>query len=73
MAAAIDEHGAMARADQRRNLIPPIPAMSEAAVQQDHRKPGPISRVPDASAVVLHVAPIACDRQRRGAMRFKIG
>ena len=72
VAAAINEHGAIAGADQRWNLIAPITAMAEATMQQDHGRAGPVCRVPNSSAVVIHVALIACDGQRRGAMRLEI-
>ena len=41
VATAIDEHGAMAGADQRRDLIAPVAAMAEAAMQQDDGEPDP--------------------------------
>ena len=72
VAAAVNEHGAIARADQHWNLITPITTMAEATMQQDHGRAGPVCRVPDSSAVVIHVALIACDRQGRGAMRLEI-
>jgi len=72
VAAAIDEHRAMAGADQHWNLIAPIATVTEAAMQQDHGRAGPVCRVPDSSAVVFQVALIACDRQGRGAARFEV-
>ena len=46
--------------------------MSEATVQQDHGRAGSVCRVPDTSAVVIHMALIVRGRQRRGTMRFEI-
>jgi hypothetical protein len=46
--------------------------MAESAMQQDHGRAGPVYCVPDPSAVVFDVALIICDRQRRGAVRFKL-
>src|SRR5208282_945399 len=71
MAAAVNEHGAMARVNQRWNLIAPVTTMAEATMQQDHGRAGPVCRVPDSSTVVVHVALIACDRQGHGAMGFE--
>jgi hypothetical protein len=53
------------------NLMTPIAAMAEAAMQQDHGRAGPVSRVPDPSTIAFDVALIFCNRQRRGAIRFK--
>jgi hypothetical protein len=72
VAAAVDKHGAMARADQHWNLITPIATMAEATMQQYHWRAGPVCCVSDSSAVVVHVALIVCDRQGRGTMRFEI-
>ncbi len=72
MAATIDDHRAMVRADQRWNLIAPIAAMAEAAMQKDHGRAGPECRIPDSSAVVIQVALLAGDRQGGGTMRFEI-
>jgi hypothetical protein len=72
MAAAINKHGAVARANQPWNLITPIAAMAEAAMQQDHGKAGPVCRVPDPSTVIFNVALIAGDRQGGGTMRCEI-
>jgi hypothetical protein len=52
--------------------IPPVAAVAEAAVQQDHRPAGAVRCVSDPSAVVFDVALITCDRQRRGPVRFKL-
>jgi len=41
-------------------------------MQQYHWRAGPVCRVPDSSAVVVHVALIVCGRQGRGTMRFEI-
>jgi hypothetical protein len=62
----------MAGADEHWNLITPITAMSEATVQQDHGRAGSVCRVPNTSAVVIHMALIVRGRQRRGTMRFEI-
>jgi len=72
VAAAVNEHGAMAGADQRWNLIAPITAMAEATMQQDHGRARPVCRVPDSSPVVVHVTLIAGHGQGQGAMRFEI-
>ena len=71
MAAAVDEYGAMAGGGERRDLIAPIAAVAEPAMQQDHGRAGAIGRVPDAGAVIVHVALLACRRQRRSALRFE--
>ena len=72
MAATIDDHSAMARADQHWNLITPIAALAEAAMQKDYGRAGPECRVPDSGTFVVHVALLACDRQGGGTMRFEI-
>ena len=72
MTATIYDHSAMVRADQRWNLIAPIAAMAEAAMQKDHGRAGPECRVPNSSTVVINVALLACDRQGGGTMRFEI-
>src|SRR6185312_2876081 len=41
------------------------------AMQQDHGRAGPVRCVPDPSIVVFDVALTLCNRQRRGAVRFK--
>jgi hypothetical protein len=40
-------------------------------MQQDHGRAGPVRCVPDPGTVAFDVALIRCDRQRRGAVRFK--
>jgi hypothetical protein len=72
MAAAVNQHGAMARADQHVDLVTPIAAVAEATMQQDHRRAGPVCRVPDSSAVMVDIALVVRDWQRRGTMRFEI-
>ncbi len=72
MASAIDDHDEMAGTDQRGNLITPIPAMAEAAMQQDHGSAGPVCRVPDSRTVMAHVALIAGGRQRCSTVRFEM-
>ena len=62
----------MTGTDQHWNLVTPIATMAEATMQQDHRRAGPVCRVPDSSTVVVHMAFIACERQGRGTMRFEI-
>ena len=69
MAAAVNQHGAMSGADQHGDLITPIAAMTQATMQQDHGRAGPIGSVPNSSAVMVHVAMTVRDRQGRGAMR----
>ena len=71
MASAVDKHGAIARGDHRRNLVAPVTAVPETAVQQDHRESEPVARIPDPSTVVLHVALAVRGRQRRSALRFE--
>ena len=71
MAAAVNEHGATARVDQRWNLITPVTTMAEAAMQQDHGRARPVGRVLNSSTVVIHVTLVARDRQGRGALRFE--
>jgi hypothetical protein len=71
MAAAIDQHGAITRRDQRRNLIAPVAAMPKAAMQQDHGSFRPVRRVPDSSTVVFHKALIDRGGQGRSAMRLE--
>jgi hypothetical protein len=73
MAAAIDEHNPILGAHQARNLITPITAVAEAAMQHDHDAPGPKCRVPDSCAIMVHVALIAPGRQWSGAMPFVDG
>lgn len=63
MAAAVDEHDTIAGAGQRRNLMAPVAAMAEAAMQQDHRRAGPVCCIPDASAVVFDVSLTGWRRQ----------
>jgi hypothetical protein len=46
--------------------------MAEAAMQQDHGRAGSVRCVPDSSAVVFNVALIISDRQRQGAIGFKL-
>src|SRR5260370_39812462 len=46
--------------------------MSEAAMQQDHRRPGPVRGIPDSSCLMFDVAMIVGDRQRGGTVRFKL-
>ena len=72
MPSAINEHGTMAGTDQLRDLVSPIAAMAEATMQQDHRRAGPVCRVPDTRTAVFDVALSARDRQGRGAMRLEI-
>jgi len=45
--------------------------MAKAAMQEAHGRAGPVGCVPDPSTVVFDVALLICDRQRRGAGRFK--
>jgi Segregation and condensation complex subunit ScpB len=68
VATAVYQNGTIATPAQRWNLITPIATMAEAAMQQDHGRAGP---VPDPSTVAFDVALIICDRQQRGAIRFK--
>ena len=66
-----NEHNATARTDQGRNLVPPVPAVAEAAVEQDHRVARPVGREPYPCAVVVHVALFVGNGQRRGTVRHK--
>ena len=68
---AVYQNGTIATADQRWNLITPIPTAAQAAVQQDHGRAGPVRCIPDPTAIVFDVALITRDRQRRGAVRFE--
>jgi hypothetical protein len=45
--------------------------MAHTTMQQNHGRTGPVNRVPDSSAIVVHVTLIACDRQRRGTLFFE--
>jgi hypothetical protein len=56
----------IAGADQRWHLIAPIAAVAEPTMQQDYRR----SRV--VRTLMFHIAPIASDPQRRGAVLFEI-
>ena len=51
--AAVDDNNAMSRGDQFGNLISPVAAMAEAAMQQHDRTAGAVARVPDPRAVVV--------------------
>jgi len=56
MATAIDEPDAIAGADKGRNLIAPVAAVAEAAMQQDDGRAGSLYCVPDPGPLVLYVA-----------------
>src|SRR5882757_2178534 len=43
VSAAINEHNAATRVDERRNLITPVATVSEATMEQDYRRTGPMS------------------------------
>jgi hypothetical protein len=72
VASAIDQNGPIAAPDQCRNLIAPIATVTEAAVEQNHRGAGSVSRVPDPSSVVFNVALATGDRQRWGAVGLEL-
>lgn len=71
MTAAIDENGTIAACDQRGNLVCPVAAVAEAAVDKDDRRTGAVGAVPDLSAVVLDDALLVC-RRRRSAVGFEL-
>ena len=71
MAAAVDHNGTIALRDQSRNLVSPIAAVAQAAMQQDHRWANAVSAIPDAGCVIFDIALIVRDRKWRGAARFE--
>jgi len=71
VATTVYQNGTIATPNQGWNLIAPIAAVAEAAMQQDYGRAGPVSSVPDPSTVAFDVPLIICDRQQRGAVRFK--
>ncbi len=64
MAAAVDQHHLVPRADQGGNLVAPIVAVGEPAMKQHHRRAGPIDGVVDLRAVMGDVALAPARRQR---------
>jgi hypothetical protein len=68
---AINDDGPVARSHECRNLIPPIAAMAEPAMQQDHRPADAEGRIPDAGAVVLDMALRNGGRQRSSTVGGK--
>src|SRR5258705_2385446 len=72
VATTVYQNGTIAAPDYRWNLITPIAAVAESAVQQDHRRAGPVSGVPDPSTLVFDVAVVVRGRQRCGAVRFEL-
>jgi len=72
MAPAIDENGSVTGAHQVRNLKTPITAVAEATMQHNHAVAGLKCGVPDARALMVHVALIIRNWQGFGAVPFKI-
>jgi hypothetical protein len=71
MSAAVNDNGAIAIPNQCWDLISPIPAVAEAAVQKYHGWTKPIVGVPDSRAVMIDMSLISKIWQRRGTFRFK--
>lgn len=53
--AAIDEQHPVPGGPQCRQLIPPVAAVAQAAVQQDHRRSVAIGGIPNTRAVVVNI------------------
>src|SRR5438128_4860788 len=68
VSAAINENRAIARVEQSWNLIPPVAAVAQAAMQHDHGRARPVRGVPDSSTVVPDIALLIGRGQRRGAL-----
>ena len=62
MATAVDQNGTIAIPDQCWNLIAPIAAVAEAAMQQDYRGARTVSAVPDPRSIMLDIALSVRDR-----------
>src|ERR1700733_6090016 len=71
MAAAVDQNRTAATTDQCWNLITPVATMAKTAMEQDYRRTRSVSRIPDPSAIMFHIALIICRRQRSGPVSFE--
>lgn len=72
MTTAVDQNGTIATPNERGNLIAPIAAMTQSAMQQHHRWAGTVSAVPDPASLIFDVSIFVRDRQRRGTLRFEL-
>jgi hypothetical protein len=71
VAAAVDHNRSIAARDESGDLVSPIAAVAQTAMQQDHRWANAVSAIPDAGSVIFDIAQIARDRKWRGAARFE--
>ena len=71
VAAGVDHNGTISVRDERGNLVSPIPAVAQTAMQQDHRWSNAVSAIPDAGCVSFDIALVVRDRKWRGAAGFE--